>query len=227
MRTNLGSYREYQVFLNYPFDDGAYEIGLSLHFAVAAAGLIPVCALDLSVPDQPRIEVLTNALQNCKYSAHDLSRVRGEGEQNLARFNMPVELGMALFYSFLSQRAGHRCAFLVPSPFEYRAVVSDLAGLDPFSYRNPDEIVTCTYEWLTGFKDVTDLAKARTSEFVKECYAEFRGRLQRASGGPNGKVSHRVFQEIIYRVCAEAGLWEWRTGPAGRIAFPEIPVPND
>ena len=79
MRRNLAAYTRCQVFLNYPFDNDFIELGNAMSFAVVAGGLLPVCAFDLSVPDKPRLEILVEAIQSCHFSAHDLSRSRGEG----------------------------------------------------------------------------------------------------------------------------------------------------
>lgn len=45
------------------------------------------------------------AIRGSKYSVHDLSRCRGEGDENLARFNMPLELGMAMAERFSERSA--------------------------------------------------------------------------------------------------------------------------
>src|SRR5262245_60384773 len=99
MRRNLAAYSASQVFLNYPFDSALAELANAMSFAVVAGGLLPVCAYDLTVPDKPRLEMLVDAIRSCHYSAHDLSRSKGEGPQNFARLNMPVEMGMALFHA--------------------------------------------------------------------------------------------------------------------------------
>ena len=68
-----------------------------------------------------------------KYSIHDLSRSRGEGDENLARLNMPLELGMAAAFCFERENSGrpHRWLALVPEGYAYQSFVSDLAGFDP------------------------------------------------------------------------------------------------
>jgi hypothetical protein len=226
MRANIANYYEYQVFLNYPFDDSAYDISLALHFAVIAAGLLPVCAHDLTVPDQPRIDTLVKALTNCRYSAHDLSRVRGEGEQNFARFNMPLELGMALFYALQTQRVSHQLAFCVPSPYEFRAAISDLGGFDALDYHDPSELVAQTYGWL--WKIQAALSTRRSTAEIQDLHAQFRERLLRIRGGrPDGRANHDEAQELMFQICSEAAeekLWDWRNTVAGRIAFPPTPL---
>jgi len=71
MRNNLATYVDVQVFLNYPFDDEYEPLANAMHFAVVAAGFIPVCAKDLSAPDRPRLEMLVDSIIHCRYSLHD------------------------------------------------------------------------------------------------------------------------------------------------------------
>lgn len=221
MSRNLTTYSTYQVFLNYPFDDEAYETSISMHFAVVAAGLLPVCARDFP-SGRTRIQMLGDALANCQYSAHDFSRLRGEGDQNLARFNMPLEMGMALYRSLQPHSASHHCAFFVPSPFEYLAAISDLRGLDPLHYQDPNELVTETYGWLT--KIDRTVVNPRSIAEIQDIYYKFRERLDHVRGGRrDGRANHDESQELMYEVCTEAELWDWRKTKAGQAAFPPTP----
>jgi hypothetical protein len=223
VKASFANYSQYQVFLNYPFDQESEEISLAMHFAVVAAGLLPVCALDLTSPDRPRLEILVQAITSCQYSAHDFSRFKGEGEKNLARFNMPVEMGMALFHALHTHRAAHRCAFFVSDPHQYRAFVSDLAGLDPLSYGDPAELLVRMYEWLRDVVNAVFIP--RPSPEVQDKYGEFRERLKLVRGSAsNGRPSHQEAQELMCQMCSEAGLWDWRGFAAGRVAFPPVPL---
>jgi hypothetical protein len=149
MRRSLSQYRRYQVFLNYPYDEQFGQLANAFQFSVVAAGLLPLCARDISSPDHPRLTALVDAISNCEYSAHDLSRYTGEGTANFARMNMPLEMGMALYPALLTQSQEHRCAFFVPTPHDYRAFASDLAGLDPKCHNNDDlTLLVEMYLWL-------------------------------------------------------------------------------
>ena len=196
---------------------------MSGDFAVISAGLLPVCAHDLTAPDRPRLEMLVHAITNCQYSAHDFSRFRGEGERNFARFNMPVEMGMALFHALHTHRVEHRCAFFVSSPHDYQAFVSDLAGLDPLNYRDPEELLLRTYEWL---RDVVNAAFIPTaSADIRDLFITYCERVKTIRGsGADGRASHQESQELMFQVCSDAGLWDWRKTAAGRVAFPQVPL---
>jgi hypothetical protein len=84
-----------------------------------------------------------------KYSIHDLSRSTGEGGENLARFNMPLELGMAAAFRF--ERHGsdrpHRWLALVHGGYAYRRFLSDLAGGGPARSAVEVNIVRDLWSW--------------------------------------------------------------------------------
>jgi hypothetical protein len=139
--------------------------------------------------------------------------------------NMPVEMGMALYHALSSQHNEHRCAFFVPSPHDYRTFASDLAGLDPKCYNaDSGQLVTGVYEWL---RDVVPPAylSAQPSAAVVDAYQEFISVHSKAvrTGGQQ-HLGHAETREIIYRVCARNGWWDWRETRAGRDEFPEVPL---
>ena len=225
MRPNLAAYRPYQVFLNYPFDDEYQPIAEALNFAVVAGGLLPICALDMTSPDRPRLDMLVDAISNCHYSAHDLSRSHGEGSDNFARMNMPLEMGLALYPALYSQRHEHRCAFFVASPNDYKRFASDLAGLDAQCHNGHDvTALSMMYDWLRGVVS-KQIFNDQPTVFVVERFLEFRSRLAQVLGaGLSGRPSHSESREVMYCICAESKWWDWRETKAGRAEFPATPL---
>jgi hypothetical protein len=222
MRLNLAAYSHAQVFLNYPFDLEFAPLANAMHFAVVAAGLIPVCANDMSVPDRPRAEMLVETILNCSYSAHDLSKCKGEGKGNYARLNMPFEMGMALFHAFNTQRTGHRCAFFVADR-DYQIAITDLLGFDPKFYKGDDDLlVGCVYDWLCRIKAAFNV---RSTIEIKDKFAIFKKRLARVEGGrENGSATHDEAQEVMFAMCSECGWWEWRASKPLLSEFPLLPI---
>ncbi len=225
MRRNLSAYNTCQVFLNYPFDEAFALLADAMSFAVIAAGLLPVCAFDLTAPDRPRLEMLVEAIRNCHYSAHDFSRSTGEGDLNLARMNMPLEMGMALFHALHTQRQDHRCVFFVPTAHLYKAFASDLAGLDPKIHNNDEaRLLTDMYEWLRGVVPQA-LFNSRPTVEVLAMYEECKKRLADVNGsGSKGRPSHDETREVMYQLCSEAKWWDWRETKMGREEFPTVPL---
>jgi len=106
--------RELSVFINCPFDEAFRPIFEAILFSTVCCGFAPRCAVESGSSLVPRMERIVKAIQTSKYAIHDLSRCRGEGEANLARFNMPLELGMSMAQRFGSASsqddAGLPCA---------------------------------------------------------------------------------------------------------------------
>ena len=92
---------------------------------------------------------IVRALVGSKYSIHDLSRCTGEGAENIARFNMPLELGMAMARRFIDPASEHDWLVLVPRGHEYARFVSDLAAYDPVPHDgSADSVVFAVMSWL-------------------------------------------------------------------------------
>lgn len=107
---------EKSVFINCPFDHEFRDLLLAIVFSVASHGFVPRSARESEGTAEPRMSRILKTLSECKYSIHDLSRFSGEGVDNLSRFNMPLELGMAAALRFerLNSDRTHNWLALVP-----------------------------------------------------------------------------------------------------------------
>jgi hypothetical protein len=152
--------RDTSVYINCPFDEGYKPIFDAVVFAVVCCGFMPRSALETGTVSTPRMQRIADAMYASKYSIHDLSRCKGEGNENLARFNMPLELGISLAMKFSATRDGapHDWLLLVPRGHAYKNFVSDLAGYDPEEYASSassvkDDVVAAVMSWLTTRPD--------------------------------------------------------------------------
>lgn len=94
---------------------------------------------------RPRVQRILDGLTACRYSIHDLSRYRGEGDENIARMNMPLELGMAMaLHAHPPFEGTHEWMVMVPEDHVYQRYVSDLAGYDPRTHDGTAEQVGIT-----------------------------------------------------------------------------------
>jgi hypothetical protein len=225
VRRNILAYFKCQVFLNYPYDKRFAPFAEAMTFGVVAAGLLPLTARDISSPDTVRLTNIVQAMQSCAYSAHDLSRSEGEGERNLARMNMPIEMGMGLYHALSTQHKGHRCSFFVPTAHDYQIFASDLAGLDAYCY-NEDrhELLILVYGWLRNVVPVAYMSVQPTPQ-VLAAFSEYNAACQNLvlpSNRPT--LGHEEAREMMYRVCMFKGWWDWRENKMGREEFPELPL---
>jgi hypothetical protein len=140
------------VFINCPFD-AAYEPNLqAIVLGCVACGFTPRCAIDSGAAAAQRLSRILEGLCSCHLSIHDLSRCQGEGEEAPARFNMPLELGMAIARRHVSPDLHPDMLILVPQGHQYVRFVSDLAGIDPAPHDGtPPMVLRRVMAWLASY----------------------------------------------------------------------------
>lgn len=121
------------VFLNLPYDAKFHRLFLAYVAGVVSFGLQPRVALE--VPGGVgRISRIITLIRACQYSFHDLSRVEVDIKRpHTPRFNMAVELGLAVMLNALDGGQHIRCVF----ERDFRRVrksTSDLAGTDVYQH---------------------------------------------------------------------------------------------
>lgn len=120
------------VFINCPFDPAYQKIFDAIVFAVAACGYRVRSALEIDDSGELRLAKIIRLIEQSKLSIHDISRVSVDKKTRLPRFNMPIELGIALGMKHLGRKAlrDHKLLVLDAERFRYRNSASDLAGVD-------------------------------------------------------------------------------------------------
>ena len=87
------------VFLNIPYDEAFEKLYLAYIVGLTQLGLRINAAL--AVPNQGRLGTIIDLIEQSDFSIHDLSRI--ESSRGVPRFNMPVELGLALYRSHIDE----------------------------------------------------------------------------------------------------------------------------
>lgn len=193
------------VFINCPFDKDFEPTFEAILFATVCCGFIPRSALESGSVAESRMERIVQAIFSSKYSIHDLSRCRGEGSEQLARFNMPLELGIAMARRYMEGGKGqkHDWLLLVPEGHVYMKFVSDLAGFDPVRYDGtPESVVPKVMAWLATRPDTI---RTPTPQDVLAALPKFqseKARLQKEWGG------HAPWADLVL-----AAIEVWQTIP--------------
>jgi hypothetical protein len=171
------------VFINCPFDKEYKASFDAIVFATTCCGFLPRCALESGDVAEPRMARITRALFGSRYSIHDLSRCTGRGDENLARFNMPLELGIAMAIRFM-RSASHDWLVLVPAGHAYNRFVSDLAGFDPSQHDGSlNTIVAAAMAWLvTRPEAIADVTPRQVLSKLPEFQSK-KKELERDWGG--------------------------------------------
>jgi hypothetical protein len=195
------------VFINCPYDGPFEPLFHAIVLTVVARGFRPRCARETEGEASPRIARILEGLRQSRYSIHDLSRFQGEGPENLARFNMPLELGIALGFRHLGETAAikagnlpaemvtsgtlcpqHNWLALVPHGFVHQKFISDLAGYDvPSHDQTPAMVISRVAAWLSKQPDFT--LPTPPAKAILGAYPEFCELLKRTRDAALGELT--------------------------------------
>ncbi len=139
------------VFINCPFDDEYQQLFYAMIFTIYNCGYFPRCAMEIEDGGETRISKIFNIISECKFGVHDISRTELSQDNDLPRFNMPLELGMYLG----AKRYGDKkqkiktCLVLDKEQYRYHIYISDIAGQDIKSHNNdPLTLIPIVRNWL-------------------------------------------------------------------------------
>jgi hypothetical protein len=156
------------VFVNCPFDGEFKPLRDAILLSALACGFTPRMANDSGDVSRSRMDRITGTMRECTYSIHDLSRSKGGGAWNYARFNMPLELGMAM------SMAHDWMALVSVKHRRYEAFVSDLAGFDLKSHdETPPAVIRAVVNWLSTRRNDFTLRP----QTVSAAFEDFESRI--------------------------------------------------
>jgi hypothetical protein len=114
------------VFLNIPYDKEFEDLYVAYIVGLTQLGLRVNATL--AVPNQGRLEAIIGLIGKSNFSIHDLSREKLS--KGIPRFNMPLELGLALYRSHAT-KGRHRVYVFESKPYRAQKSTSDINGIDP------------------------------------------------------------------------------------------------
>ena len=193
------------VFLNIPYDVAferlyvAYLVGLTqLGFRINAT---------LAVPNQGRLETIISLIEHSDFSIHDLSRIESSG--GIPRFNMPVELGLALYRSHVA-KGKHRVFIFESRRYRAQRSTSDVNSIDPqIHYGTAKGLMAGLRNIFRQPGDVTTVPEMLASyRAVERKVPELR-----RNSGDKSLFEAAVFQDIIVAALVESQkILKRRTG---------------
>ncbi|HKI03553.1 MAG TPA: hypothetical protein VKK31_16360 [Thermoanaerobaculia bacterium] len=176
------------VFINCPFDNAYTPLFEGLVFTTVCCGFTPRSSLESGTMAEPRMERIIRAVFESRYSIHDLSRNRGEGAEGLARFNMPLELGIAMarWYMTRGSENQHDWLLMVSSGHEYHRFISDLSGFDPA--RHDGTVETLIPQVMLWLVDRPTTYSPPNSQKVLQALPRFQLRIRQLDEEWGGRV---------------------------------------
>jgi hypothetical protein len=180
------------VFLNIPYDDAFEDLYLAYIVGLTQLGLRIHAAL--AVPNQGRLATIIKLIEQSKFSIHDLSRV--EVSRGVPRFNMPVELGLALYRSHTT-KGKHRVFIFESRAHRAQRSTSDVSGIDPQIHGGTPKGV------MSVLRNIFRQPGGVTT--VPEMLASFRG-LKRRLPELRRKAGSKSLEAAVFQDLAVAAL---------------------
>jgi len=122
------------VFLNIPYDEEFGTLYIAYIVGLCQLGFEPHIASEIPGGVR-RLERIFELIKSCRYSIHDLSRVEVSTPPSATpRFNMPLELGMAVTWTDLNPGL-HDWFVWESEPNRLQRSMSDLNGTDAYIHK--------------------------------------------------------------------------------------------
>jgi hypothetical protein len=183
-------------------------------FTIYDCGFIPRSALEAENNPQ-RFSRIVEIIRESKLSVHDLSRAGVDRASRLARFNMPLELGIfigAMEFGGAEQKTKTFVMF-DRDKYRYQKFISDLNGYDPKPHGDKAETaVKNLRNWLSNVSNVTGLIPGGAAIWKR--YKRFRKDLPMLAEG-----LHQDYRALTYKdYCTLVEAWLQAFAEDGRLA---------
>jgi hypothetical protein len=191
----VARHKSQSVFLNIPYDDQFEDLYLAYIVGLTQLGL--EINATLAVPNQGRLGRIVQLIEKSDVSIHDLSRI--ELSSGIPRFNMPLELGLALYRSHMTG-GKHRVYVFERKAYRMQQSTSDINGVDPQIHNGRPKGV------MAGLRNIFHQPKGTTT--VPEMLASYRAvkrRLPefRKKAGTKSAFEASVFIDLILAALVE------------------------
>lgn len=198
---------EYQdnVFINSPFDKPYQPLFRAVVFTIQHCGFNARCALEEDSTGDIRINKIISIINECQYGVHDISKADLDENSGLARFNMPLELGIFIgahrFAPPKSHNSRKKYVVMDSEPFRYQKFISDLGGQDIKSYgTDKDRQGEVIIQQVRDFLRTSSKRKLPGSDFLHDRYHDFLAELPVVCAEERldiGKLTYRDYLDCV------------------------------
>jgi hypothetical protein len=135
-------------------------------------------------------------IEESDVSIHDLSRI--ELSKGIPRFNMPLELGLALYRSHATHGA-HRVFVFEKKAYRMQRSTSDISGIDPQIHNGRPSGV------MAGLRNIFYQANGTTVPEMLSSYRALKRRLPelRQNSGSRSLFETSVFNDLVVAALLE------------------------
>jgi hypothetical protein len=193
------------VFINCPFDSQYKSLFDAIIFTLIDCGFNPRCTLEINDSSQVRISSIGKLISECRYCINDISRTELDENNNLPRFNMPLELGLSLGAKIFGNKEQKRKNNLIldKEDYRYQKFCSDISGQDISShYNSVEKVIKVIRNWLQTNQSRNFILPG--GKLLLERYSTFLDDLPDLSNKLNLELDELTFKD--YKFLAQKWL---------------------
>lgn len=166
------------VFINCPFDVTYKPLFWATIFTIHDCDFTARCALEEDNAGDVRIQKIIKIIDECRYGIHDISKADLDQHSQLARFNMPLELGLFLgahhFAPPKSYNKNKRSMIMDIEQYRYQMFISDLSGQDIKAHNSE---IGRVIQNIRDFLATSSRRKLAGAAYLTERYEAFQAEL--------------------------------------------------
>jgi len=192
---------EKSVFINCPFDKEYEPILQAMLFCVVYLGLEPRFSGEREDSSENRLDKIVELIKSSKYSVHDLSRSEAKTKGELARHNMPFELGVDYgCKKFFTRCKSKKILILDEKKYRYQAALSDIAGCDiKYHGSNYRKAVRNLRSWLVSEAEARNVGPEKILRKWVD-FQEWYYELQLAAGASDEDIQEYPTGEMLIQM---------------------------
>ncbi|MBC7570758.1 MAG: hypothetical protein H7319_13620 [Spirosoma sp.] len=166
------------IFINCPFDTPYQPLFRAIVFTIQQCGFAARCALEEDSTGDVRIQKIIKIIDECRYGVHDISKADLDENSQLARFNMPLELGIFIgahhFAPSKSYNSTKKYIVMDTEPYRYQKFISDLGGQDIKAYgTDASKQIATIIQQVRDFLRTSSRRKLPGPDYLTERYETF------------------------------------------------------
>lgn len=199
------------VFINCPFDDSYRPLFRAITFAIHDCGFTARCALEEDSTGDVRIQKIIKIIDECRYGIHDISKADLDVTSQLARFNMPLELGIFIgahhFAPPKSYNRNKRYVVMDMEQYRYQKFISDLSGQDIKAHHLE---IHQAIRHVRDFLSTSSRRRLPGDDFFNDRYHQFKDQLPAICQASRLDEEKLTFLDFV--ACVIGWIEENRTG---------------
>lgn len=180
----------------------------AMAFCVVYMGLFPRFAPENADNAAARLDRIVELVRGSKYGIHDLSRCRAFAAGDLARMNMPFELGIDHACRLFGEGELSNKSILVleEQQYDYQRIISDISGWDIRNHQGEyGRVIRHVRSWLINQAHVPAIGASRIEGKYLE-FQEWYWKREQEAGSSEDDIREYPTAEVVNAMHA------WKAG---------------